>query len=85
MKSISLHLEDDLDAALTRLCAEQGREKAHVIADVLRKHVQAEGLKASLANPELALLYSELATEDVALADEGLPEYRQGLDQADHV
>jgi predicted transcriptional regulator len=85
MKTLSLHLEDDLDAALTQLCAEQGREKAEVVADVLRKHLQAEGLRSSLRDPELARLYGELAAEDLALAEEGLPEYRRVLDQADHV
>lgn len=80
-----MQLEDDLDAALTRLCVEQGREKAQVVADVLRQHIQSESLRTTLGDPELALLYDELAAEDVTLAEEGLAEYRRALDQADHV
>lgn len=85
MKTLSVPLEDELDAALTRLCVEQGREKAQVVADVLRRHLQAQGLKASLADPGLALLYGELAAEDAALSEEGLSEYRRALNQVDQI
>ena len=83
MKTISFNLEDDLDSALAELCTAQGREKSQLLGDLLRRYVESEKLKRTLLNPELVQLYQELAPEDVELAEEGISEYRQILDQAD--
>jgi predicted DNA-binding protein len=83
MKTISLRIDDEVDAALAALCAEQGRNEAEVVADVLRRYVETERLKRMLEDPALAQLYEELAAEDRALAEEGMAEYQQTLQEAD--
>ena len=83
MKTISLRIDDEVDAALAALCAEQGRNETEVVADVLRRYVETERLKRMLEDPALAQLYEELAAEDRALAEEGMAEYQQTLQEAD--
>ncbi len=83
MKTISLRIDDEVDAALAALCAEQGRNETEVVADVLRRYVETERLKRVLQDPALAQLYEELAAEDQALAEEGMSEYQQTLQEAD--
>lgn len=83
MKTISLRLEEDLNSALEEVCAEKGRDKNEILADVLRRYVEAERLRRALSNPDFARLYGELAQEDSQLAEEGLADYRQILGQAD--
>jgi antitoxin component of RelBE/YafQ-DinJ toxin-antitoxin module len=83
MKTISLRIDDEVDAALAALCAEQGRRETEVVADVLRRYVETERLKRMLEDPALAQLYEELAAEDKALAEEGMAEYQQTLREAD--
>ncbi len=83
MRTISLLLEDDLNSALEEVCGEQGRDKNEVLAEVLRRYVEAERLKRALSNLDLARLYGELVQEDNKLAEEGLTDYRQILGQAD--
>ena len=83
MKMISLRVDDEMDAALTAVCAEQGRSKTDVVADVLRKYLESERLKRMLQDPALAERYQQLAVEDVALAEEGISEYQLMLEQAD--
>ena len=81
MRTIWLRLDDDLDAALEAVCAEQGRDKAEVVTDVVRKYVDRERLQRTLQDPTIAELYQQLAAEDVALAEEGMAEYQQMLEK----
>jgi predicted DNA-binding protein len=83
MKTLALRLDDELDAALEAVCAEQGRDKIDVVTDIVRKFVEAERLRRSLQDPALAELYQQLATEDIALAEEGMAEYQQRLEETD--
>jgi predicted DNA-binding protein len=83
MKTLALRLDDELDAALEAVCAEQGRDKVDVVTDIVRKFVEAEQLRHALQDPALAELYQQLAAEDVALAEEGMTEYQQILDETD--
>ena len=83
MKTMSLTLDEELDAALEAVCAEQGRDRGDLVREVVRKYVEAEGLKRSLRDPALAELYQQLAAEDVALAEEGMAGYQQMLEEAD--
>ena len=83
MKTLPIMLEDDVDDALEAVSSGLGRLKIDLAADVLSKYVRAERLRQSLQNPSLVALYQELATEDVALAEEGMADYQQGLEQAD--
>jgi len=83
MKTISLRIDDEVDAALAVLSAEQGRNQTDVVAGVLRRYVETERLKRMLQDPALAQLYEELAAEDKALAEEGMSEYQQTLQEAD--
>jgi predicted transcriptional regulator len=83
MKTLALRLDDELDAALEAVCAEQGRDKIDVITDIVCKFVEAERLRRSLQDPTLAELYQQLAAEDIALAEEGMAEYQQRLEETD--
>ena len=83
MKTISLRVDDQMDAALAAVCAQQGRSKTEVVAELLRKYLESERLKRTLQDPALAELYQQLAPEDVALAEEGISEYQHMLEQAD--
>ena len=40
MKTLSVRLDDDLDAALDTVSAEQGRAKADLIREILRKYIE---------------------------------------------
>ena len=84
MKVITLSLDENVDAALEALCAAQGRDKIELVREVLSRYVEEERLKRSLQDPALARLYAELAAEDVALAEEGMAEYRRVTEAADH-
>lgn len=83
MKTLPVMLEDDVDAALEDFSARNGRPKMDMAADILRKYVQTERLRQSLQDPALIALYQELAAEDTALAEAGMADYQQGLEQAD--
>jgi len=83
MKTLPIKLDDELDAALEAVCAERGLTKHQLAADLLRRYVEAEQLKRTLQDPDLVALYQELASEDVALAEEGMAEYKQMLEAAD--
>jgi len=83
MKTISLRIDDEVDAALAALCAEQRRSETEVVADVLRRYVETERLKRMLQGPALAQLYEELAAEDKVLAEEGMSDYQQMLGESD--
>jgi metal-responsive CopG/Arc/MetJ family transcriptional regulator len=85
MKTLSLRLDDDLDAALTAVCAEEGRTRAEVGREAVRRYLRARQLRSSLRPPDLAALYEQLASEDVALAEAGMEEYDQALRAADNV
>ena len=83
MKTLPVNFDDELDAALDAVCAEQGLEKTELVIDIVRKYLQAECLKRNLQDPDLIALYEQLADEDVGLAEEGITEYRQVLETAD--
>ena len=84
MKTISLRLEEELDAALEALCAAQGREKADLVRQIVCRYVETERLKRTLQDPALVDLYQQLAAEDVARAEEGMAEYQRLLEASDH-
>lgn len=83
MKTLRVQLVDELDAALEAVCKDQGRDKAEMVMDIVRKHMEAEQLRRTLQNPALAELYRQLAAEDVALAEDGMAEYQQLVKEAD--
>jgi hypothetical protein len=83
MHTLSRVLDPVLDTALEELCARKGRDKASVVADLIRRYVQKEQLHSALQDPALGQLYQELAAEDVALAEAGMQEYDQRLREAD--
>jgi predicted transcriptional regulator len=83
VSTILVALDDDLSANLHALCAGQGREPSVLVAELVEKYVEAERLKQSLAKPETAAFYEELANEDLALAEGGLDDYEKQLDEAD--
>ena len=70
MTILQLKLDDELNAALDKLCAGQGRDKESLATQLLRQYVNMEQLKRTLFNPDLAKLYKELQEEDRALANE---------------
>jgi predicted transcriptional regulator len=72
--TLQLKLDDELNAALDKLCAGQGRDKESLATQLLRQHVNMEQLKRTLQDPELANLYLELQEEDQKLANQGLDE-----------
>jgi hypothetical protein len=83
MKDISLTVPDDVDAALSRLSAAQGRKKEDLIAEVLRSFAAREQSSRELADTESIRLYQELEAEDRELAEQGLNDYRRLLQKAD--
>ena len=83
MKAISLNLDDDVNAELEAFCAAEGRDKADVVSEVVRKHVETMRLRRTLKDPALSRLYRELADEDCALAEENIAEYGRLLKSAD--
>jgi predicted transcriptional regulator len=83
MKTLSLRVDDELNAALEAVCAEQQRSKADVARDALRAYLQTQRLRWALQESGLAELYEELAAEDTALAEEGIADYHRILESAD--
>jgi hypothetical protein len=83
MKPLPVKLDDELDAALEAVCVEQGRTKVDLVTDILRQYVETERLRRTLQDPTLVALYQQLEAEDAALAEQGIPEYRQMLEAAD--
>jgi len=82
-KTVTIVLDDELDAALEEICLEQGRTKGDLIVELLRKFVEDERLRLDLNSSELAELYQALVKEDVALAEEGMADYHRMLKEAD--
>lgn len=83
MKTVSIGLDDELDAMLEALCAEKSCDKVQVVTDVLRKYLETERLKQRLQDSALSALYQQLAAEDTTLAEEGISEYSGMLEKAD--
>ena len=83
MQTLAINLDDELIAALEAVSARQGRDKVALVADILRKYVEAGRLRNALQDPELAKLYERLSAEDLALAEEGMAEYQKILGEAD--
>lgn len=80
---VTLTIDEALDAELERVSLRKGRAKADVVADVLRQYVQAEQRRQDPLDPALIALYSQLADEDVALAEAGMEDYVRQLAEAD--
>ena len=85
MRTLTLVVDDDLDTALEAASAKQGRDKADIALELLRKSMEAERLKAALLDPSLVKLYEKLADEDVALAEAGMADYQKQLGEADRL
>jgi hypothetical protein len=83
MKTLPLRLDDDLDAALDAVSAEQGISKADLVTQIVRRYLETQRLKHALQDPDLAALYQQLAGEDVALAEEGIADFQRLLEEAD--
>ncbi len=83
VKTVTIVLDDDLDAALEEICLEQGCAKGDLIVELLRKFVEDERLRLNLNSCELAELYQSLANEDITLAEEGIADYHQMLKETD--
>ena len=83
MKSVPVRLDDDLDAALEAVCAQQGRSKTDLVGEILRKYLETERLRRELQDPDLVTLYRQLEGEDAAIADQGIAEYQEMLKAAD--
>ncbi len=62
----------------------QGRSKSDVVAEVLRRYVLTEQRRQQTFDPDLIALYSQLADEDVALAEAGMEDYQKQLEEADN-
>jgi predicted transcriptional regulator len=82
-KTMTIVLDDELDAALEEICLEQGRTKGDLIVELLRKFVEDERLRLDLNSSELAELYQALVNEDVTLAEEGMADYQRMLKETD--
>jgi len=82
-KTVTIVLDDELDAALEEICLEQGRTKGDLIVELLRKFVEDERLRLDLNSSELAELYQALVNEDVTLAEEGMADYQRMLKETD--
>jgi hypothetical protein len=80
---VMLAIDEALDAELEIVSIRKGRAKSEVIAEVLRQYVQTEQRKQFLLDPVLIALYSQLADEDVALAEAGMDDYNRQLEEAD--
>lgn len=85
MRTLTLVVDDDLDTALEAASAKQGRDKADIAVELLRKSMDVEQMKASLQDPVLVKLYQKLADEDVELAEAGMADYQKQLDEADRL
>lgn len=80
---ITLPLEESVETALECLSIRQGRDKVAVVAELVKRYVEAERLRAELLDPGLIELYMELADEDTVLADEDIANYAAALTDAD--
>jgi len=83
LKSLSLVVDDQLDAALEAVSADKGQAKSDVITQVLHQYVQTERLRQALQDPSLVVLYEELAAEDVQFSEEEMADYQRMLSEAD--
>jgi metal-responsive CopG/Arc/MetJ family transcriptional regulator len=83
MTTISLNLDDELNSALEEISTGQGCDKSSLVIHLLRQYVEREQLKRALQEPALARLYEQLQAEDLRLAEQGMAEYHQLLDEAD--
>ena len=70
MKTLLLEIDEELDAALEAVAAKQGRDKAAIALELLRKYIEVERLKTTLQDPALAKLHEKLEDEEAHLAEE---------------
>ena len=65
MKTVTIHIEDELFTALEEVCGWKGQNESQVFTDALTKYVKAEQLKRSLQKTTLTRLYEGLTAEDI--------------------
>ena len=83
MKSLTVTLDDELDAALAALCAEESRQRGEFESSVLRRFVAREQLAREVQDPAWQAAYREFEQEDLEMAEDGMAEYAEGLRQID--
>ncbi len=83
MQTLSLTLDDDLDAALDVVCAERGRPKCELVVEVLDQYLGRFRRTRALQNTSLRALYEALSSDDLALAETGMNDYCSLLSEAD--
>jgi hypothetical protein len=81
--TLSLNIDECLDAELDRVSSDAGRSKIDIATEVVRRFIEADRRKRRLKEPRLLALAAELAEEDIALAEMGLDEYAAYLDNVD--
>ncbi len=82
---VEVQLDDALNASFEAVCAARGQDKEPVLAELVRRFVDAEQIDALLKDPDLASAYRELASEDLSLANMAFDDYETGLREADRV
>lgn len=89
MKAVTIHIEEELFAALEEICSWKEQDESQVFTDALIKYVETEQLKRSLQEKDnhiglsLLKLYEELVAEDIELAEQGITDYQKMLEEVD--
>lgn len=63
MATVSLTLDDALNAELDALCAEQGLDKAHLVAKLIENHLAVERIHKRMRDPAVWELHRKLEAE----------------------
>lgn len=85
MMTLSLDIDDRLDAEFDRVSSDAGRSKKDIVMDIVRRFIEVDRRKRMLSEPRLLALAAELAEEDIALAEMGIEEYAAHLESVDIV
>ena len=80
---VMLAIDEALDAQLELVSARKGRAKSDIVVEALHQYVQKEQRRQQPLDPALFALYSQIADEDVALAEAGMDDYNRRLQEAD--
>lgn len=83
MAAITIELDDALNADLDAICAEQGKDKACVIAKLIEKHVAVEQIHKRMSDPAVWELYRKLEAEGALDVDPN--EYADWVAELDEV
>ncbi len=81
---VTLAIDETLDTELELVSTRKGRSKSDIVAEVLRRYVQTEQRRHQPLDPALIAAYSQLAEEDIALAEAGMEDYQRQLEEADN-